>query len=196
MFGGGGPDPDDGRIAQWPPVVGEIYPDWELLSISGEFVSLSSFRGKVVVIELVGMPCKACQAFSGAHWRGGFAGIEPQKNLQSIDELVPKHADGMRLSDPRIEYIQLLLYDMNSSNVPSLDEARAWATHFGAAARPNAHVLIGNSKMLSPATRKMIPGFHLLDHTLKLRAVSGNPPRDNLYTEVIPMIPRLVSHVE
>ena len=39
----------------WPPRVGETYPDVELRDHTGEIVKLSSFRGKVLLIEPVGM---------------------------------------------------------------------------------------------------------------------------------------------
>ena len=39
----------------WPPSVGETYPDVELRDHKGEIVKLSSFRGKVLLIEPIGM---------------------------------------------------------------------------------------------------------------------------------------------
>jgi hypothetical protein len=39
----------------WPPTVGETYPDVELRDTSGALIKLSSFRGKVLLIEPIGM---------------------------------------------------------------------------------------------------------------------------------------------
>lgn len=39
----------------WPPVVGEAYPDLALRGLDGETVRLSDFRGRVLLIEPVGM---------------------------------------------------------------------------------------------------------------------------------------------
>ena len=39
----------------WPPVAGEGYPDLELQDFRGESVRLSSFRGKVILVEPIGM---------------------------------------------------------------------------------------------------------------------------------------------
>ena len=39
----------------WPPKAGETYPDVELRDTSGELVKLSSFQGKVLLIEPIGM---------------------------------------------------------------------------------------------------------------------------------------------
>ena len=46
----GGPLPFD-----WPPAAGETYPDVELMDHRGELVKLSSFKGKVLLIEPIGM---------------------------------------------------------------------------------------------------------------------------------------------
>jgi len=39
----------------WPPTRGESYPDVALLDHRGEQVQLSSFKGKVLLVELIGM---------------------------------------------------------------------------------------------------------------------------------------------
>jgi cytochrome oxidase Cu insertion factor (SCO1/SenC/PrrC family) len=39
----------------WPPVVDETYPDLELTDFRGEVVRLSSFKGRVLLIEPIGM---------------------------------------------------------------------------------------------------------------------------------------------
>lgn len=39
----------------WPPVSGEAYPDLELQDFRGRAVKLSSLRGKVLLIEPIGM---------------------------------------------------------------------------------------------------------------------------------------------
>ena len=39
----------------WPPVVGQRYPDLELKNAQGETVQLSSLEGQVLLIEPIGM---------------------------------------------------------------------------------------------------------------------------------------------
>ena len=39
----------------WPPVVDETYPDLELTDFRGDVFKLSSLRGKVLLIEPIGM---------------------------------------------------------------------------------------------------------------------------------------------
>jgi len=52
--GGGGPVAE-GLPFAWPPTSGETYPDLQLLDTTGEVVSLSSFAGRVLLIEPIGM---------------------------------------------------------------------------------------------------------------------------------------------
>lgn len=177
---------------KWPPKLGEPYPDLELTDQSGRRVRLSSFKGRVLLIEPVGMTCPACQAFSGAHRYGSFEGVVPQQGLPSIEELFPRYTNGLSLSDERIVFAQLLLYNM-SMGVPTLDDARRWAEHFKLARLKNHFVLAGAKELLGPASYNLIPGFQLVDRNFVMRADStGHQPRHNLFTELLPMVPGLL----
>ena len=176
----------------WPPVVGESYPDLELLDGDGRTVPLSSFRGSVLVIEPLAMTCAACQAFSGGHRYGSLGGVIPQKNLPSIEELFPQYTGGVALSDDRIVFIQILLYDMATS-APSAKDVVRWHDHFQMHRSDNYLVFAAPKHILGPASLKMIPGFQLVDQDFTLRSDStGHNPRDNLYTELLPMVPALL----
>ena len=139
----------------WPPRLDQPYPDLQLLDATGRQVRLSDYRGKVLLIEPMGVDCPACQAFAGAHADGvgPLRNCTPQQNLRSIEELTEQYA-GVSLDDPRLVYIQLLLYNWTQNAPPTLDEAREWAEHFGADRRPNqlglvaaAEISIGLSAM-------------------------------------------------
>ena len=70
----------------WPPKLNEPYPDLHLVDQDGKLTRLSEFKGKIILVEPIGMPCQACQAFCGGHHVGGFRGIRPQPSLPSIEE--------------------------------------------------------------------------------------------------------------
>ncbi|MDH3285081.1 MAG: hypothetical protein OEQ13_10100, partial [Acidobacteriota bacterium] len=76
---------EDGAVPFWPPVVGERYPDLELLDQTGRRMRLSELSGRPILLEPVGMSCPACQAFSGAHRDGvgPFGDVRPQQGLGS-----------------------------------------------------------------------------------------------------------------
>lgn len=96
----------------WPPVMGQEYPHLELKDYKGNLVKLADLKGKVIIIEPVGMNCPACNAFAGANRKGKFSGISPQADLRSFEEYFPLYSGGISLHDSRIIFVQLLLYDL------------------------------------------------------------------------------------
>ena len=186
LLAGCGDDTPPPPVA-WPPVVGNAYPDLTLQDAAGRTVALSSFKGKVLLIEPVGMNCPVCQAFAGGNTRGGYGDVTPQRDLASIEEYL--HDAGVDLDDDRIVFVQLLLYGMDMK-APSPDDAKAWAAHFGL---DGAVVLVGTPEMIGPAAFNLIPGFQLVDRKFVLRSDStGHAPKDNLYETLIPMIGTLL----
>ena len=174
----------------WPPVVGQPYPDLQLIDQEGRRTSLSEFQGKVVLLEPIGMPCAACIAFAGGHQRGSYGGIAPQGNLPSIDELAGRYGF-FDLDRKDIVVVQVVFYN-KSLTAPTPDEVRDWALHFGLRRSANRVVLGAEPYLLSSETRAMIPGFQLLDKDMVLRYDStGHAPRHNLYTELLPNLRRL-----
>jgi len=173
---------------EWPPKLDQAYPDLELVDQTGATVRLSSFKGKVIIVEPVGMNCPACQAFAGGHRVGGFQGVTPQGGLESFEEYAAKQ--GIAARD--VVYVQLLLYSM-SMQAPSTDDARAWAAHFRMDRAKDRVVLAGTPGFIGTASYNMIPGFQLIDRKFVLRADStGHNPRHNLWNYLLPMVPRLV----
>lgn len=174
----------------WPPRVDHKFPELTLYNQHGKIVSLSKIaRGRVVLLEPVGMTCQACQAFSGGHQYGPFQGVEPQSNLTSIEESFPQYTQGGSLSNPNIVFVQLILFNMNM-DAPTPEEIRDWAKHFKLAHKPNTYVLAGTPDMVRQDSYDMIPGFLLIDKDFVLRAdASGPNPKHNLWQEVLPSIP-------
>jgi hypothetical protein len=178
----------------WPPVVGQFYPNLVLKDQTGRVTAISDFRGKVVLVEVVGLTCRACHAFAGGNESGmdRFRGIEPQRGLGSIEQYAQGYAK-LSLDHPDIVFVQLVLYGMDGQGPASEEDARAWARHFGMDRDRNQVVLIGDQRFISPDTRKLIPGFHLIDQSGILRAMSSNDPRhDGLHGSLLPKLASLV----
>ena len=107
----------------------------------------------MILVEPVGMDCPACQAFAGGNGHSGpFGRVRPQAGMLSIEEALPQYGDGLSLDDPRLVFVQLLLYDMSRTRAPTVDEARRWAEHFGMDGRPNWIVLVGDPRMIGAAS--------------------------------------------
>jgi hypothetical protein len=184
-------EPEKPAGPEWPPKLDKPYPDLELVDQAGQKVKLSSFKGRVILVETVGMNCSACQAFAGAHETGAFEGVAPQKGLESIEKLFAKHA-GIPFDDSRFVFVQLLLYSM-SMKAPTADDARRWAEHFGMERSGDRIVLAGEPWLLGTASYDLIPGFQLIDqHFVQRSDSTGHQPRHNLYTHLLPMVGKLV----
>ena len=147
-----------------------------------------------MLLEVVGITCKACNAFSGGNDEGvgGFEGIRPQPGLASIDHYVQRFA-GVSLDDPRLVFVQLVLYGKDGRTAPTEADFRAWATHFNFDRNRNEIVLTGDARFVSPETRRLIPGFHLIDKSGILRALSSNDAKhDRLFDGLLPKIRELL----
>lgn len=176
----------------WPPRLGKLYPDLTLTNRNGQLVQLSSFKGNVLLIEMIGMNCPACQAFSGGNRKGGYQGIAPQANLPSIQEILAETVPGLALGKGKLVLIQILLYDMQM-HAPGQADAAAWARHFGLDPERAEHVLAGGPELIGPSSYAMIPGFQLVDQNFVLRMDStGHSPKHSLEGELIPFAARLV----
>ena len=176
----------------WPPIVGKPYPDLDLIDQEGVEFKLSYLKGKVIIIEPIGMTCAACQAFSGGHEYGAFENNPVESYSQSFRKIFPKYAKGLRLPSKDIAFVQIILYDMKLGK-PNKEDANKWAKHFNISKNDNHFVTVFPYDMRSRISFNMIPGFQLIDRNFILRADStGHRPTHNLYKELIPLTPKLV----
>lgn len=170
----------------WPPSLNTYYPDIEMMSISGKPVRLSSYAGKVILVEPIGMSCPACQTFAGGDRAGGINGVTPQIGAESADKMLTGAV--IKPSDPRLIRVQLLLYGPNMQ-APTLAEAQAWAKHFGFGQKPNEVVLIADSRHQNNASYNMIPGYQLIDKSFVMRSdACGHNPQNALYDHLLPIL--------
>lgn len=176
----------------WPPEVGEPYPNATLIDQEGNPVQLSSFKGSVLLIEPIGMTCAACQAFSGAHQYGALGDVTPQQGLPSIEKLFPQYTNGLSLRNSRIQFIQILFYDMDM-NAPTAQNVKEWTHQFHMQRSNNYLVLAAPRAFQGRSTSNMIPGFQLVDQDFILQADStGHAPQHDLYRELLPMVRQLL----
>jgi hypothetical protein len=179
----------------WPPRLGEPYPDLYLRGTDGKRVQLSSFRGKVLLIEPIGMDCLACIGFAGGGkpGMGSFEGLGIPKWATSIeDRMIPA---GFDPADDRFVYIHLLLYRIGRDGAPSLEDGQKWEKHFKVDKRANTLVLIGDPYLIGGASYNMIPGLQAVDSTFILRWDNGghNPPHS--LEQVLQDVPNLLAKV-
>ena len=168
------------RKVSWPPEVGRPYPDLTLLDGAVRTVRLSSYKGKVLLIEPIGMNCPACIRMAGAGKRGvgDFSGIAPESGSYDTDDYLSWF--GVDPDDERFVYVHLLLYGLTMRG-PTAEDARKWSEHFNIARHRNWVVLAGGEGMVNPASSNLIPGYQLVDKDFVLRYdAAGHKPRDSV----------------
>ena len=181
-----------GDVPSWPPERLRSFPDLTLYDQDGELTRLSDFRGKVILLEPVGVLSRSSVAFAGGHEKGPFEGISAQENLERIDVYAEKFA-GIKLDHPRLVRIQLILFD-NQMQAPTPALVRRWAQHFDLKRDANQIVLAGTPALANPASHELVPGFQLIDKKFTLRAnATGAEPDDSLYADLLPMIRKLLA---
>ncbi len=184
----------NGKTVAWPPQIGKPYPELELKDGAGKLVKLADFRGKVIIVEPVGMTCPACNAFSGGKEKGGFKNNPVQPDLDAIEKFFPQYT-GVSLHDPRIVFVQVLLYNLQMQGTTQ-DDAALWAEHFGLDKSPNTYVLAGGPELVGPASYALIPGFQLIDRDFVLRSdATGDNPKESIWTDLLPKVPQLLKEV-
>jgi hypothetical protein len=182
----------NGKTILWPPQLGKPYPEIELIDRTGKIVKLADFKGKIIVVEPVGMTCPACNAFSGGKDRGGFKSSSVQGGTESIETYFPQYTGGVSLHDKRILFVQLLLYNLQMQG-PTQDDAALWAEHFGLDKFDNTYVLAGGPELIGSASYNMIPGFQLIDKDFVLRSdATGDNPKESIWDHLLPMVPQLL----
>ena len=173
----------------WPPTLNRPYPDLKLLNQDGRMTQLSQFKGKVILIEPIGMTCPACNAFADSNKVGGFQGNSQQKGLPSFRDLMRDYAR-IQFPNREVVVVQLLLYDQKMKP-PSLQDAKAWAKHFDLNTRDNEYVLVGKKQH---QVYELVPGFQLIDRNFRLVSDStGHRPTNDTYRHTFPALGKLVN---
>ena len=176
----------------WPPQIGQEYPDLELIDQDGKRWNLSRFKGQVVLVEPIGMNCPACQSFAGAHIKGAYGNIIPQRGLEDFEGYFKSYTGGLSLEDDGIVLVELLLYDLTMGH-PTVKDAKGWAEHFGMKSKNNQFVVIPARDMRNQASYDLIPGYQLIDKNFELRSDStGHHPEDDLWRTLLPMVPKVL----
>ena len=176
-------------IKPWPPELEKPYPDLELIDQNGRAFRLSDYRGKVILLQNIGINNPASQTLAGSSKKGAYLGVPLQEDLNSIYDFFPRYTGGLRLPNKDVVFIQIIFYGISFGH-PTQKEAQAWAAHFDMRAEKNQIVAVSPHDLRSGKTYGLIPGFHLIDRNFILRADSSGPkPKDDLFKILLPMVP-------
>ena len=180
-----------GHEPAWPAERLRTYPDLELIDQDGKTTRLSEFRGKVILLQMVGMSSPTCIAFTGGS-QEHYGNYRAQPGLESIADCAKRYAD-VSLDDDRIVFVQIVLFD-DQMQAPAPLDVQRWASHFELQRAAGQVVLAGSAQMANRTGRNLIPGFQLIDQNFLLRSDStGRRPETDLYTELLPLMGQLVN---
>lgn len=160
----------------WPPMVGQPYPDVTVVFGDGRLLRLSSLKGKVLLIEPVGMTCPACQSMAGANLPG--VGPMPGQSAESGPPVEDWLLDaGIDPASEDLIYVQLLLYNLKMKAATAAD-AGLWERHFTATRFKRRLVVSGGEGLLRQGSYELIPGLQVVDRDFVLRADwTGHQPQ-------------------
>jgi hypothetical protein len=177
-------------VENWPPRERQTFPNIQLIDHEGNDFSMQSLAGKPVLIEFIAMSCAGCQAFAGGKKHGGFKKFAVQRGLDSMEDYFQRYT-GYSMDTQKLNVVQVIVYDLKLSN-PEPSELAAWREHFHLTS-PNMHVVGGTKSLANGATKKMIPGFMLLDADLQVVSDStGHRPKRDFYRDLLPQAKKML----
>lgn len=180
------------KLSNWPPKVGEKFPDIAFRDHRGEPFSFASLQGRPTLIEMVAMTCAGCQGFSGGGKYGGFKGFASQPFLKSMSEYFPDYTGGLQLYDGPLNFVQIVVYDLELE-APEPEELALWREHFKLDGHTNVYVVTGGEPLANKDSFQMIPGFLLLDKNGVLKYDSaGHRPKHDLFRVTLPAVRSLL----
>ena len=173
------------------PRVGSYLPPLDVVSASGQKLSLIRLRGKPALIEVVDMASPRAQAHAGGEPLGG---VTPDADTLPLRDKIPFHARGIEPDDERFVHVRLLISNLDGT-APGPEDAKLWAEHYGIETSAHDWVVAGAPVMETNSGRRVAlePGFVLLDDKLIVQAVAGSDARPRaLQDNILPMLNKLV----
>ena len=125
-----------------------IAPDFRLIDQNGDFVSLSDFRGKVVVLTFMDSQCKDTCPITGAHFRQAYGQLNQKEASQVVFLGVNVNVEASAFADV-----------LETTHAWHLDEVQSW------------HFLTGQREELEPVwndyavTVEPVPDGNAIMHT-------------------------------
>jgi len=177
-------------LEDWPPAVGDVFPQFELFDHTGTQFSMAGLRGKPTIIEFISMSCAGCQALAGGNQVGPYGRLASQSNVETFETYFRQLA-GFDLDSGEVNFVVAAVYN-DKLQTPTKQDLNGWRSHFKLDRFDNAFVVSG-PELASAATFKMIPGFMLLDQNqVVLFDSTGRQPVHDLFSELLPAVPTLL----
>ncbi len=180
----------------WPPKMNKQYPEIELFDQEGKELTISSLKGKVLIVEYIDISSPISQAQSGAGLLGAYyasASQDIDKYAQPFSKILMDNTDNsLILPNENIIELKIIIYGENA-NAGSRDDAYNWASHFDLDKSDNVIVAVPKKDIRGEIATSIIGGYQLVDKNGILRVDSaGSNPKHNLKMTLVPLVPKLI----
>lgn len=176
-------------LGTWPPLRGKPFPDMVLFDLEGKEVKLSSFKGKVILLQWVATTSPGSIAQAGGLKAEAFQGTPSQQGVWRLDRELKE--SGVPVDSEDFVWLQVMVYGPREG-VPTQSDAKAWAEHFKLAERPRTEVLYADARYQVEATHAMVPGYFVIDPDFTFAFDRANMFSADGYTEVARGLKRLL----
>ena len=177
----------------WPAGMNAEYPDFEVIDQEGNQFSISSLKGKVILVEIVDMMNPVSLSYNGAAEYGLFGKAESADQYEvSLAKTIEKQTQGsFSLPNEEVIVLKLIVYNQEGTQ-PSAIDAENWANFYRLKKEDNYFVVVPAKDFRSDETDKIVPGYQLIDRDFNLRVDAAGPaPKHNFKMSLIPRIPKL-----
>lgn len=152
-------------LGNWPPRQGAQHPEMTLFDLEGQEVKLSTFKGKVILLQWVATTSPGSIGLAGGLKAKAFKRTPSQQGVTRLDRALAEA--GAEVDSDEFVWLQVMVYGPGQG-VPTQVDAQEWSEHFGLAERPRTHVLYTDQRYQVDATHAMVPGFYLIDTEFNL----------------------------
>ena len=168
-------------LGTWPPLRGKPFPDMTLFDQEGQEVKLSSFKGKVILLQWVATTSPGSISQAGGFESETFQGTPAQPGVWRLDKELKEAKVPVESED--LVWLQIMVYGPREA-VPTQADAQAWAEHFKLSERPRTHVLYTDERYQVEATHSMVPGYFVIGRDFTFAYDRANMFSADGYTEV------------
>ncbi len=181
----------------WPAKMNSPYPDMAMFDQEGKEFTLSSLKGRIIVIEFIDISSPKSQAQSGAGLFGPYyasASSDIDKYTQTFSQVLRKNsASSAMLPNDNVVELKIIVYGENG-DAGSRDDAQNWAKHFDLKKSDNVIVAVPKKDIRGNESASLIAGFQLIDKNMLLRVDSSGPsPKHSLAMTFVPLMSKLMN---
>lgn len=171
---------------------GRVPPELQLEQADGSSFSLQDLLETVVLLELVDMSSPESQAFAGANLLGEVEGLNPNRDVLSVNEYVDAMLGEEVREEGQLIHVAIVVADENGEP-PTGESLETWSNLFGLTEDRGKRVVMPTAVVRRLPLQQFAPRFHVLGRDGHVAATaSGDDTAGGLHQQIVPTIGRLL----